>query len=222
MDSLHFNGFYKPFLQALKIKNIYKNQLKHNNVWFNIVYFLSLMMLIFSIVFLANSSSKNVLLLSFMYISACFLFFSIDRRSLKKSVKLFRKKHNMKFIFPDLFDQFKYYLWKERLGAIHSSHSIEKALNYLEIELSKFNHEKDNASPSYIIILSAITIAAFWKIIDDAHFNPHTKIIIDGLICYLSYRFITFKFFIFEGKQKKLLVFKQFLLRLKAEDSSIK
>lgn len=221
MDSLHFNGFYKPFLQALKIKNVYKNQFQHNNVWLNVVYFLSLMMLIFSIIFLANSSSKNVLIFSFMYIFSCFFFFSTDRKSLKKAVKLFRKKQNMKFIFPDLFDQFKYYLWKERLGTIHSSYSIDKALNYLEIELSKFNIEKDNVSPSYIIIFSAITIAAFWRVIDDAHFTQHTKIIIDGLVCYVSYRFITSKFFIFEGKQKKLLIFKQFLLRLKAEYPSI-
>ena len=99
MDSLHFNGFYRPFLQALKIKNIYKNQLKNNNAWFNTVYFLSLVMLVFSIIFLANSSSKNVLPFIFMYIFACFFFYCMDRKSLKKTVKLFRKKYNMKFIY---------------------------------------------------------------------------------------------------------------------------
>jgi len=221
MDFLYFNNFYKPFLQALTIKNIYKNQLKYSNILFKILYFFSIIILIFSIIFLANCSSKNVLQFNCMYIMACLFFCSLDRKSLKRAVKLFRKKHNVKLIFPDLFDQFKYHLWKERLGSIHSSCSIDKALNYLEIELSKFNIEKHNINPSYMVILSAITIAAFWHFIDDIHFAQHIKIIIDGLICYVSYRFIFFKFFIFGGQQKKLLIFKQFLLRLKSECPSV-
>jgi len=41
--------------------------------------------------------------------------------------------------------------------------------------------------------------------------------IIDMVIFWVSYRYITFKFYLFPGKQKELLEFKQHLLRLKLE-----
>ncbi len=220
MSFLGLNDFYRAFLWAGKIKNIYRNQFKYNNYRMKILYLLSFLLLLFSVILLANARFDNFLLFLSIYIAAVFLFVSIDRKSLKIAVKALCKKHKVKFVFPDLLDQLKYYLWKEKLDKVYSLSSIKRSLEYLEIELSKYSIERNNYHPIYITIFSAITIAAFWKLTDELKFSHDAKIIIYSFICYVSYRFIAFKFFIFEDKQKKLSMLKRFLSWLKFERSN--
>ncbi len=120
-------------------------------------------------------------------------------------------------MFPDLFYQLKYSLWKEKLSEAKEQFFPNKALDYLEIELSKFNIEQSNHNPFYLTILSALIIAAFWRAIDDMQLDQHIKLIVDCFVLYISHKFFVFKFYIFQDEKKKLLLFKQFLLRLKAE-----
>lgn len=216
MDCLHFNSFYRPYVKALKIKNIYKNKFKLNNIYTNILYLFSYIAVI-SLIVLDGFYSRNDMLFSILLaFSVCFLI-SIDIVSLKNSIRMFRKKYKVKLMFPDLFDQLKYYLWKDKLGNLYLSYSIDKALSYLEIELSQFDINKNEYSQLSMAVLTGVTICAFWALFDIANFDKLTKKNIYTFILIFSYMFIKYKFIIFGGKKKRLLLFRQYLLRLKSE-----
>lgn len=216
MISNHFNAFYKPYLRALKIKNIYRNQFKYNHCLFNVLYCMIFFATMICIFWMANTEYYFISLTAYV-ICVLSLYFS-DKKALKNCVKQLRKKHIIKFLTLSQFEQMRYYLWKEELKDVSSSFSIKKALSYLEIELSKFNTER-NMPAEYLIILSGISLIAFWRFFDDIHLIGKYKIILDAMIFYISYRYIVFKFYFFSNKKKELLEFKQNLLRLKSEFS---
>jgi hypothetical protein len=212
----HFNAFYKPYLRALKIKNIYLNQFKYNRSWFNILYCLIFLTMIVCVFWMANTK-YYFLSLTVYFLSALSFYFS-DKKALKNCIKQLRKKHSVKFLTLSQLEQVKYYLWKEQLQDKHLTFSIKKALSYLEMELSKFNNKR-NMPSGYLLILSGISLIAFWRIFDDIHLIGKSKIILDAAIFYISYRYVVLKFYFFSNKEKELLDFKQNLLRLKSEFS---
>ena|GEM_PF-6041173 len=216
MSSENFNAFYQPYLRALSIKNIYLNQFKHSSLWIAASYIIMFFIMISSICFVRFSPSKYYLPAIILLIVSTCLFLLIDKITLHNCVKILRHRYKIKFLIPTYFEQFKYYLWKEKLQDTPLSFSINKSLQFLEMELGKF--KADNLIPKdYIIILSGITFVAFWRIFDDAHLSGSYKMLIDMAIFYASYRYLTFRLYFFPSKQKKLLEFKQYLLRLKSE-----
>lgn len=218
MDHTHFNAFYKAFNQSLKIKNIYINQFKYCSYKIIIFYIISVIALIVAFGFLTSANSiKNQFITGVLFLLMSYIFFYIDKMTLKMAVKEFQNKYNIKLIFPSLFDQYKYYLWKDKLNEQGLSFSIDKALNYINIELIKFEIKNNKFRPIEVMLLSSVTIFALWRLVDDMHLSYQSKIIIDGLVGYASYRYITFKTLFFEDKHEKLLMLRQFLLRLKAE-----
>ncbi len=75
MKDLHFNGLFKPYLQALKIKEIYKYQFKYNNWSWKIAYLISFLTFIISTALLVKASLKTFLLYGGIYFFSALVFF---------------------------------------------------------------------------------------------------------------------------------------------------
>lgn len=224
MDSEHFNAFYEPFLQASKIKNIYKIEFKGKSNTFKI---LTLSIPVIGGLFLLTAFKLFPPLDNLWVVGITILFLlvlqCITNTLLKVSVETFRKKYKTKFAVQNLFSELKYYVWNEFLGATPQLFSVDKALAYVDIELSGFDSEKYKYDPFYMTALNAVTIVAVWRFIDDAvalhKISGSDKLILDSLILYVSYQCLRFIPIFRNYKQRRLLLFKQYLLRLKSQSS---
>ncbi len=214
MSYKDFNKFYKSYLKAINIKNIHCNLIKFNNLSFMVLHgFLFFLLIDSMILVVSNKYHKLGLILLSIFI---IIYGFVDKVATKNCVKILRKKYQTKFVVPTYFEQLKYYLWMEKLKDTQLHYSADNALQFLEMELSKFK-DKNNIPTEYIIIVSSITLTAFWHIFDNIPLITSDRIAISMLIAYLSWKFIQIKLYIFSSKEKKLRELKQFLLRLGSE-----
>lgn len=215
MTTDHFNAFYKPYLKATKVKNIYRNIARHNHPLVLAVFFIT-PFIIFTSAFYFIMCQDHKISSFLIFIFSITLLCLLDKKTSKNAIRQLRKSYKIKFLVLPHHGQIKYYLWMDALKDMPSFFSVEKALSYLEIELSKLNSET-TIPPEYLIILSGITFTAFWKFYDIINLPWKNKAILCLLIIYASYRFIFFKLYVFPNKKSKLLEFKHNLQRLASE-----
>lgn len=135
---------------------------------------------------------------------------------LNNATKAISSKQPLFLTFPSTFNQFKYYVWRNAIQNTDLSlSSVICALNYLDIEFYSFDSKKIYEK-GFLFFMLTFFITAIWHLFDDLSLDKNYKIIIDFLMVYLGYKIITFKN-IFSNKEKELLTFKQFLMRLKFE-----